>query len=147
MEHLEYPTIDQWEARRKWFEAHIFHYEELGSYLVGEQASALISEVQACFCAGAWVAVIILSFAVIEANLQETSGSSKRLRAVELLKEQGFTAAFDQLRQRRNTLIHTNPDRPAITIDQQWDDRPALETEARDAVGLMFQAFYSQVGT
>lgn len=147
MEHLEHPSATLWEERREWFEAYIFHYEELASYLVGEQASALISEVQACFCAGAWAAVVVLAFTVIDANLQETSSSSGRLRAVDLLKERGFSASFDRLRRRRNALVHATRDNPAITIDQQWDNRSNLEDEAREAVGLMFQAFYSQAGT
>ncbi len=147
MEHLDHPTADKWETRRTWFEAYIFHYEELGSYLVGEQASAFISEVESCFCAGAWAAVVILAFAVIEANLLETSGSAKRQRAIDLLKDQGFDDAFHKLRKRRNTLIHATPDSPALTIDQQWDDRGSLEAEAREAVELMFRAFYSQAGT
>lgn len=147
MEYLDHPAAEQWEARRTWFEAYIFHYEELGTYLVGEQASALVSEVQSCFCAGAWAAVVMLAFAVIEANLQETSGSGKRKRAVDLLKSHGFSEAFDQLRKRRNALVHAAPDDPSITIDQQWDDRVSLESEARQAVDLMFQAFYSQAGT
>lgn len=145
MEHLDHPTAEQWGVRRTWFEDHVFHYEELGSYRVGEQASALISEVESCFCAGAWAAVVILAFAVIEANLQETSESDKHRRAVDLLKAHGFSEAFDELRKRRNSLIHARPDIPAITIDQQWDDRIFLEAEARQAVVLMFQAFYSQV--
>ena len=98
MEHLYHSTPELWQARRNWFEAYIFDYEERGSYLVGEQACALISEVQSCFCSGAWAAVLIVAFAVIEANLQETSGSSKRKRAVELLQENGFSARFDALR-------------------------------------------------
>jgi len=147
MEHLEHPTAEQWEVRRRWFESHIFHYEELGSYLVGEQASALISEVESCFCAGAWAAVVILSFAVVEGNLQETSSSKKRRRSVELLEHQGFGAGYDRLRKRRNSLVHATPESPALTIDQQWDDRASLEAEAREAVVLMFQAFYSQAGT
>ena len=146
MDHIEYPTIEQWETRRKWFEEYIYHYEELDSYRVGEQASALISDVQSCFCSGAWVAVIILSFTVIEANIQEICGTSKPQRAVELLKNQGWNdTELDHLRKRRNTLIHATPDRPAITIDKQWDDRCELEIEARKAVELMFLVFYSQM--
>lgn len=147
MEHLDHPTAEQWEMRRSWFEAQIFHYEEIGSYLVGEQASALISEVESCFCAGAWAAVVILAFAVIEANLRETSNSAKHHRAIDLFKDQGFDDAFDRLRKRRNTLVHATPDNPALTIDQQWDDRALLEAEARKTVELMFKAFYSQAGT
>ncbi|MDO8961072.1 MAG: hypothetical protein Q7V02_03155 [Methylophilus sp.] len=147
MEHLDHSTAELWEARRNWFEAHIFDYEERGSFLVGEQACALIAEVQSCFCSGAWAAVVIVAFAVIEANLQETSGSPKRKRAVELLQENGFRAKFDALRRRRNMLIHATPNQPAITVDDQWDSRQTLELEAREAIELMFEAFYSQIGT
>jgi len=86
VEHLDPPPPDQWNKRREWFESFIFDYEESGSYLVGEQASAFICEVQACFCSGAWAATIALAFAVIEANLQETSGASKKQRSIDLLR-------------------------------------------------------------
>jgi hypothetical protein len=123
------------------------HYEELGSYLVGEQASALISEVECCFCAGAWAAVIIVAFAVVETNLRETNGVSGRRRAEELLKGHHFEVALAQLRKRRNALVHTAAGNPVLTVDQQWDDRATLEAEAREAVEFMFRAFYSPAGT
>jgi hypothetical protein len=147
MDHLDLPELDDWNARREWFEAHIFEYEERASYLVGEQASALIFEVQSCFCVGAWAAVLILAFAVVEANLSETSGGGKSKRAVELLRDEGFEDDFTELRLRRNSLMHAKPENPAITIDHQYDDRDRLESDARQAVKLMFKAFYSQVGT
>jgi hypothetical protein len=46
------------------------------------------------------------------------------------------------MRKRRNALVHPDPDAPALTVDQQWEDRAAMETEARQAVELMFEAFY-----
>lgn len=147
MEHLDYPSKASWESRQAWFESHIFKYEEVGSYLVGEQACALLAEVQSCFCAGAWAAVVIVAFAVIEANLQETSGETKYKKAADLLKSNGFDGRFDTLRKRRNALVHASSETPAITVDIQWDSRPVLEQEAREAVALMFEAFYSSVST
>jgi hypothetical protein len=147
MEHLDHPSTNQWEARKGWFESHIFHYEELGSYVVGEQASALLAEVESCFCAGAWAAVIIIAFAVVETNLEETNGAPEGQRAVDLLKGHGIEAALTKLRKSRNSLVHTRSGTPALTVDRQWDDRAALEAEARDAVELMFRAFYFEPGT
>lgn len=147
MEHLDHPTEELWEQRRHWFEAHIFHYEERGSYLVGEQACALISEVQSCFCAGAWAAVVMLAFSVIEANLKEIDPSAKKSKVIDLLKANEFDDRFHHLRMRRNCLIHGDHGCPAITVEQQWDNRAELELEAKEAVGLMFEAFYSQAGT
>lgn len=148
MEHLELPSFSQWEDRRNWFESHIFRYEEAGSYSVGEQASALISEVQCCFCAGAWVAVVITAQAVMEANLKEVNNIAGHKRAVDLFKENGFgSLEFCNIRQRRNSLVHAKPGNLALTIDEQWDNREELETEARRVVELMFQVFYTEVST
>lgn len=147
MEHLEPPERELWESRREWFEGFIFKYEERGSHFVGEQASALISDVQCCFCAGAWISVIVLTFTVIEANLSEITPSSHKTRAVDLLKLYGLDARFDQLRRRRNKLVHATGNAPAVTIDDQWGKRETLEFEAKNAVQLMFEAFYLDVGT
>ena len=149
MDHLDLPSVEDWQQRQDWFQSHIFKYEDdfQGSYLIGEQATALLFEVQCCFCAGAWAAVIILAFTVAEANLSETDASGTRKRAVELLRQNGLEQELDALRKRRNSLIHARRDDAAITLDNQYDDREQLEDEARDAIRLMFKAFYSQVGT
>jgi len=107
----------------------------------------MLFEVQCCFCAGAWAAVIILAFAVAEANLSETDADAKKKTSVELLRRSGLEKEFEGLRLRRNSLIHARRDGAAITLDNQYDDRSQLEEEARAAVCLMFKAFYSQVGT
>lgn len=147
MEHLEPPSTELWESRRQWFEAIMFEYEERGTYFIGEQASALISDVQSCFCAGAWIGVIVLTFTVIEANLLEITPNAQRMRAVELLKLHRLDGRFDALRVRRNRLVHATRDQPVVTIDDQWDNRRFLEDEARSAVELMFKAFYLDAGT
>ncbi|GAI02166.1 unnamed protein product, partial [marine sediment metagenome] len=36
---------------------------------------------------------------------------------------------------------------PAITVDQQWGNRDDLEDEAKEAIKLMIEAFYSNPGT
>lgn len=146
MEHLELPSQEVWNSRKEWFENLVLEYEEKGSHLVSEQACALIAEVESCFCVGAWISVIILAFTVIDAQLRETELPGIRVNSKKLLEMLGFDLRFQQLRLRRNQLVHTDIDTPAITVDQQWNQRKRLEEEARDAVNLMLEAFFSNPG-
>lgn len=118
-----------------------------GSFLLSEQACALTAEVQAVFCAGAWAAVIILALAVVDAALRETELPGFTGNTQQLLAQAGANPRLQALRRRRNTLVHLNPESPAITVDQQWSDRAQLEQEARQAITLMFEAFYLSPGT
>lgn len=110
--------------------------------MVSEQACALTADVQAAFCAGAWVAVIVLAMAVVDASLRETEVPGFSGNTKELIRIAGASPQLQSLRVRRNAFVHLNPDHPAITVDQQWADRERLEQEARSAVTLMFEAFY-----
>jgi hypothetical protein len=146
MDHLECPDIKTWEARRLWFEQEEEGAGGEGSYLVSEQACALIAEVQSIFCAGDWAAVIILAAAIIDAQLRETELPGFRGNTARLIDAIGGDAELHQLRRRRNALVHVDPDNPALTVDQQWSERDGLEEEARAAVQLMFRTFYMSPG-
>lgn len=146
MEHLELPSQNVWEQRRDWFEKEVGRYEEEASFLVSEQACALIAETQSCFCAGAWVAVTVLAFTVIDAQLRETELPDFRGSSRKLFETLGFDNRFQKLRERRNRIVHLNPNTHAITVDQQWSNRNDLEVEAREAVMLMLEAFFSHPG-
>jgi hypothetical protein len=85
--------------------------------------------------------------AVVDGQLRETvvpgfSGSTKNL-----LNEARANPELQQLRQRRNAIIHSDPENPGITVDQHWSNRKELEGEAKNAVKLMFEAFYISPGT
>ena len=146
MDWLEYPSKELWESRRCWFEEANESYEGEGSYLVSEQACALIGEVQTAFCAGAWVAVIVLAMAVIDAQLRETELPEFKGSTKELLASIDAIPDLQKLRERRNAVIHVDPENPAITVDQQWANRAILEQEARQAIRLMFETFYMSPG-
>lgn len=147
MEWLELPSREEWENRRRWFEEMNETAAGRGSYFLSEQACALIGEVQTAFCAGAWVAVIILAVAVVDAQVREYELPGFRGSTKSLLEEAGADAALQRVRERRNAFVHINPDNPAITVDKQWSDRAELEEEAREAVKLMFDTFYMSPGT
>lgn len=140
MIHLEHPSTDMWEKRRDWFEQKAKLPDE-GGYLLSEQACALTADLQCAFCAGAWIAVIVLAAAAIDAHLHDAEGFSGN--AKHAIDAAGTGPQLHNLRKRRNTLIHAEPDRPAITVDQQWSERLQLEENARLAVELVFRVFYA----
>jgi hypothetical protein len=140
MEHLEHPPAELWNERRDWFEGLIFEQEQRAGFMIGEQASALTADVQACFCAGAWCAVIVLAFSVIEANLRETETWSKSAPAVKVVADEGEDV--QALRKARNRLVHAQADDPAVTVDQQWFERDGLEAEAKLAVMAMIKSLF-----
>ena len=119
----------------------------LSKHALSEQACALTADVQAIFSAGAWIAVIILVMAVVDAALRETELPAFTGNTQQLLSKAGANSQLQALRRRRNSLVHLDPERPAITVDQQWFNRNQLEAEARQAVELMFEAFYLTPGS
>lgn len=142
MQHLEHPSRETWEQRRNWFEQVEEQARGQGNYLVSEQACALTADVQATFCAGAWLGVIVMAMAVVDAALRETEVPGFNGSTKELIEAADADPKLQAMRKRRNALIHTDPDNPALTVDQQWSDRAHMEAEAREAVELMFEAFY-----
>lgn len=147
MDFLVCPVPTIWEERRNWFESTNDSYAGQGSYLVGEQACALTMDVQATFCAGAWVATIALALAVVDAQLRETELPGHEGDTRDLIDKSGANPSLQRVRRRRNALMHLDPERPAVTVDDQWSSRMQLEDEAREAVRLMFEAFYMSPGT
>lgn len=147
MDHLEHPSLELWIDRRAFFEAVEARMRGDGSYLVSEQACALTADVQAAFCAGAWVAVQVLALAVVDASLRETEAPGFTGNTAAIIDECSASPRLHDVRRRRNRLVHLDPVNPAITVDQQWADRATLEAQAREAVELMFEAFYHSPGT
>jgi hypothetical protein len=147
MDHLEHALFETWQQRRIWFE----HVEEdargEGAFLVSEQACALAADVQAAFCAGAWAAVIVLAITVVDAALREVEVPGFAGNTKDLIAAAGANDDLQTLRTRRIGFVHVNPEKPALTVDQQWTNRAELEREARSAVQLMFEAFYLSPGT
>ena len=147
MNYLEHPNRESWKSRQRWFEELAESCQGQGSYFVSEQACALIGEVQTAFCAGAWIAVIVLAMTVVDAQLREIELPDFTGNTQQLISVAEANPDLQRLRQRRNSIIHIDPENPAITVDQQWGNRKELEEEARQAVKLMFEAFYMSPGT
>ena len=126
--------------RRDWFEQKAEPPDD-GGYVLSEQACALTADLQSAFCAGAWIAVIVLAAAAIDAHLHDAEGfAGNAKRAIDAA---GADPQLHALRKRRNTLIHADTDSPAITVDKQWSERLRLEGDARLAVESVFRVFFA----
>jgi hypothetical protein len=142
VDNLECPSTEAWEQRRLWFESVEEEMRGQGAYLVSEQACALAAEVQSVFCTGAWLAVLVMGMAVVDAQLRETETTGFRGNTKALLDEAGANPKLQELRRKRNRLLHLDPSSPGVTVEDQWENRPQMEVDAREAVRLMFEAFY-----
>lgn len=131
MEHLDYPELAIWEERRQWFESLEAERGKAGAApALSEQACALMLDLQAVFCAGAWAAAIILA-----ATIVDSQGRFARMEP-ELAEELAW------LRRARNVLVHENPTTPAITVEEQWLNRRAWERDAKRAVAVAMAVLY-----
>jgi hypothetical protein len=135
MEHLERPAEEVWDERRLWFEEQEARLARHGARAPSEQACALMIDLQAVFCAGAWAAVVILACAVTEAQ-----GGSRR-ESLPGVPDRDYR----WLRALRNRLSHENRNDPEITIEDQWLRRDLWEERARRAVAIAFAALYPAV--
>ena len=132
MEHLERPAEEVWEERRLWFEEQEAGFARHGAQSPSEQACALMIDLQAVFCAGAWAAVAILACAVTEAQ-----GGSRHESLPGVAD-----ADYRWLRALRNRLSHENRSDPELTVEDQWLRRDLWEERARRAVSIAFAALY-----
>ncbi|MHB1177992.1 MAG: hypothetical protein ACYCZO_06635 [Daejeonella sp.] len=118
-----------------------------GSYIVGEQATALNSELCAVYCCGAWYTVIILSVSIIDAQLRDCELPDHKGSTYELAKELGFNEDFDRLGKKRNKLVHLDIYNPIANLDDYDSIGDILESDAQKAIGIVLDAFFLSPGT
>jgi hypothetical protein len=144
MDLLAHISGDLWNARADWLSAiEKSASNPDASYLVSEQATLLTFDVHKAFCAGAWISVLVLCHAAIDATIRDTEtgdyiSNSKRLF--------GGDTELEWLRKTRNRLVHVSP-----TTDSRLGDfdiyHDALEADARRAIELLFRVIYASPGT
>ncbi|MFZ1528347.1 MAG: hypothetical protein WAT19_06340 [Ferruginibacter sp.] len=148
MGQLEHPDFELWEERKEWFEKELESKQHpMASYLLSDQATALLVEIQSCYCAGAFLAVIILSVSIIDAQLRETEAIDNKIGTAKLLDEYFTGKDINWLRKLRNKYVHVDMDNPALTIDDQYTNRKQMEDEARRAIQMVIYAFFQSPGT
>ncbi|WP_366656706.1 hypothetical protein [Fodinicurvata sp. EGI_FJ10296] len=134
----ERPTQADWTARRRWFAETVTRALDDAAAQPGQQAEALLAELEDVFCVGAWLSAVILSTAVIEAHLRETAAPGNALENTrDLFHRLGLPAEFEELRLLRNRLVHVQPGSPTLTPDMHWSHGEVFEQDARDALRLV----------
>ena len=136
------PSADEWRRRSNWFE-NAFEAKRRGEHgVIGEHAQALLVELETVFCAGAWIASVILAASIIDAHLREVeveAGQYSNTRDV--FEAAGLSDEFHWLRQQRNRYLHFSA-RPYLTVDMHWFQQEEFEAEARRAIELLAQALF-----
>lgn len=148
MEQLDLPDRKTWEERNDWINSMLFERSERGSYLVSDQATALLVDLQACYCVGAWLSVIILSISIIDAQLRETEACDNEIGTAKLLTEYySGKGDINWLRKLRNKYVHINIEKPALCIDDQHLNRNKMQQDARKAIEMVIDTFFQSPGT
>ncbi|WP_420404104.1 hypothetical protein [Nisaea sp.] len=103
------------------------------------QAAALFDEMRHCFASGAWLAVLVLGQAALEAEMQQDGLNGLALNQVR------FGSDYLWLRNRRNHLLHADDPRPAVTVADFGPGKRTLERDARRAIELVVRGLVEVV--
>ena len=139
MEHIDFPDETDWEERRRWFEDQEAERGRAGCPAPSEQACALMIDLQAVFCAGAWAAAVIVAAAIVDSQAREAKSRALRRKGDVPGLERG---ELRWLRALRNRLVHEDRENPVISVGDQWMKRGQWERHARRAVEAAFAALY-----
>lgn len=147
MELLEFPKSELWNKRNEWIESEIVSAEK-GVHLVSEHAASLFIDLQACYCIGAWLGVIILSVSVIDAHLRENEAMDNNIGTAKLLNDyyEGSKEDINWLRYLRNKYVHIDIDNPALNLNIQFDERDKLEKNATKAMKIVIDTLFQNPG-
>lgn len=114
MKHLSFPESKIWDNRANWFDIRLETNLENGSFLISEHVSVLSSELRAAYACGLRHTTLILSVAIIDAQLRDIELPDHKGNTKSLTDELGFNCRFDVIRRRRNELIHFDPNKTTI---------------------------------
>lgn len=129
------PSSELWQQRRK-------DYDYLWSIAIHtdgssncQHAGSLKLELERCYCAGAWVACIIIAEAICEIHFsseKKSNGVNKNIFAEKL----GISEDLKWLRDSRNALIHDKKQGMSLSSRDYRRERNSLENDAKRATFL-----------
>jgi hypothetical protein len=122
------PLPATWQSRSDWFwRAHDINAGPAPLDL-DAQATLLLDELEVVYCAGAWTAVVILAWTLVEAALRRAGDDAKP------------TADVDWLRAQRNGLVH-------VGSAGEIPDEAGMEALAQGALRVAFKTLYAVAWT
>ena len=133
---LSAPSQRLWAERQAWFQRRLDDAARGGPITIGEQAEALLIDLQLAFCAGAWVTCVILAQTILDADLADREAAGTGGIALNTLR---FGPDYVWLRNRRNALVHEEGE-TALTLRDQTAARDRLERDARRAIDLLLES-------
>jgi len=139
------PEDDLWQRRDAWL-SEIHEKALVGVHDVSDHASALMADLHIAYCAGAWIAVVVLSVSIIDAHLRENEAMDNKIGTQKLLDEYYADGDINWLRLLRNKYVHLNLDRPFLTMSDWYDKAEQMELEATKAVEAVIKALYQNPG-
>ena len=150
MAYADYVDETVWNARYDWLrETEEIEAGVYGSVDLSSHGVLLAYDIEIAFCAGAWLSVIVLAHAAIDAAIRDTQSGDHGSSSSKIL---GEDEDLQWLRQLRNQLVHvSSPDSPKALPEEAETDvatyQESLEPHARQAVTLMFRTIYASRGT
>ena len=146
----EFVPESVWRERADWYSS----VEErarhpMASYFISPQGTLIACDILHAFCAGAWISVIVLAHAAIDATIRDTETGDYDSSAKTAF---GGDPDLKWLRVFRNKLVHVPEDPskgPLPHLDMSDIDvyHDALEPHARRAIDLLFRTIYASPGT
>jgi hypothetical protein len=136
------PIIATWEARREQFRRFEFGaFGEHGTSL-HPQIEPLIYELEHTYCAGAWIAALVLAHAMVEVFMH-SKGQGNKKDWGKYLASHGLDGKVEWLCNRRNALLHMkNLQTPSIELDKLLFDRDSLYADAKKSVAIAFRLVF-----
>ena len=115
-------------------------------HVISSHALLIEIDLRLAFCAGAWLSVIILSCAAVEAQARQVLANDYSSAAVDLFSN---NSELQWLRSLRNELVHAaEPGTKSLLWKVGGSDiganQRALEDEATRALKLMFKTIYAR---
>jgi hypothetical protein len=138
------------QGREKWFgETHESERARYTSLPLSTHGLLLQYDIQRAFGAGAWLSVITIAQAVIEATIRDIGTKDYETKAKKIF---AGNAALERIRDLRNEILHPlEPGSPSKVWTVPGGDYHAchasLEADAKVAVQQMFRTIYAHKDT
>jgi hypothetical protein len=131
--------------RDRWFSSTFSECRPKRYEPVSTSALLLEIDIRFAFCAGAWLSVIVLTAAAIEAQFRQVYTDNYESKALELYGSRGD---LHWLRELRNEILHASkPGSQSNLWKQSTTDlhacQASMEPEAKRAVSIMFRTIYA----
>lgn len=139
-------SSDTAQERRTWLRLLIAQEQKRHpSTVLSTHGLLLLHDIEKSFCAGAWVSVIVLSYAVVDATLRDVATGDYRASARDLY---GRNPDLEWLRNLRNQIVHVSPPGSAsdlwkLPANDLVACHEALELDARWAVTLAYRQVFA----